>query len=290
MKTIAITSASSNLGKQLIPLLKDKGYTVWAITRTPLQSRANVNITEWLTNPEAHAKIQQADVVIHLAGEIFGRSWEDFYEPNVRTTEVVAASVGKKRNQKVIFLSYPGADQGSTNMFLRAKGLAEHLLSQTQTETTIFRFQFAVNPDHPSGFEEYLTFNGKEPIRIVGNGEQPLSLILQRDVLKFIMAAVESDKNGIYHISSPDQFTLKSYIETLNNGDAKVQKTPGWLARILSRFMADLSPVTVDLYLRPQVKVDPTQAVQDFGIVPEPVGPLYRRTPRSTATSMETAA
>jgi nucleoside-diphosphate-sugar epimerase len=200
MKTIAITSASSNLGKQLIPLLKDKGYTVWAITRKPLRSCADLNITDWLENPEAHTKIQRADVVIHLAGEIFGRQWNDFYQPNIKTTEIVAANIGKQRDQKVIFLSYPGADRNSSNMFLRAKGTAEHLLMQSQAEVTIFRFQFAVNPAQPSGFEEYLTYNGKEAVRIVGNGKQSLSTILQRDVLKFILAAIELNHNGIYYL------------------------------------------------------------------------------------------
>lgn len=279
MKTVAIASASSNLGRQLIPFLKEKNYTVWALTRKPFESQADLNIVNWLENPEAHSKIQRADVVINLAGEIFGKKWADFYQPNVRTTEVVSANIGKRRrDQRAIFLSYPGADQNSSNMFLRAKGIAESLLTQSQAKTIIFRFQFAIDPNNPSEFEKYLTYNGKEPIRIVGSGEQPFSVILQKDVLKFISAAIESDKSGIFHVSSPDKFTLTTYIQTLNNNpQVKIQRTPGWLAKVLSHFMSELSPTTVDLYLREQILIDSQKAINDFGVTPESVVPLYKR-------------
>lgn len=99
MKTVAVVSASSNLGKQLIPLLKDKGYTVWALTRKPFASKADLNLSNWLENVQAQSKIREADVVIHLAGEIFARKWEDFYEANVKTTKIVTANITKRRNQ-----------------------------------------------------------------------------------------------------------------------------------------------------------------------------------------------
>lgn len=278
MKTIAIASASSNLGKQLIPLLKEKGYTVWALTRQPLESQADLNIVNWLENDQAHCKIQQADVVIHLAGEIFGKTWDEFYLPNVKTTEIVTSNIGKKRSQRVIFLSYPGSDRNSSNLFLRAKGMAEGLLTQSQAQTTIFRFQFAVNPDNLTEFEKFLIYDGKEPIRIVGSGEQPFSVILQKDVLRFILAAIESDKGGVYQIGSNDKFTLQSYIQTLNNNaQVKIQKTPGWLAKILSHLLPDLSPTTVDLYLRNQVVIDAQKAIADFGVTPASVTPLYKK-------------
>lgn len=163
-------------------------------------------------------------------------------------------------------------------MFLKAKGMAESLFAQSQVKTTIFRFQLAVNPSSPSEFENYLTFNGKEPVKIIGNGEQPFFVILQQDILRFILAAIELEKSGIYNITSPDRFTLKTYIQTLNNNpQVKISTTPGWLAQILSRFIPDLSPTTVDLYLREQVIIDAKKAIDDFNVVPKVVTPLYNK-------------
>ena len=45
MKTVAIVSASSHFGRRLIPILKEKGYTVWTLTRKPLESSADENYT-----------------------------------------------------------------------------------------------------------------------------------------------------------------------------------------------------------------------------------------------------
>lgn len=261
--TVAVTGANSLIGQALVPVLIDNGYKVIALTRKEFTSQAQVHVFDWTNNSKAISALRQADSAVHLSGEIYGRSWETFYDANVRTTEIVTNAISNR--QQIIFLSYPGANPDSTNLFLQAKGKAEELIQAASDKPVIFRVQAIFHtPQKPGPFESYLTYNGKEPIRIIGDGQQPLHLVYYEDVVRGIVEAIQQVYSGVYDFFG-QVMTLNELAYVVNKKRRiKISYLPVWMAKLFSRFSSELSPVTVDLYARPPVLMNNANSLSTF--------------------------
>jgi hypothetical protein len=60
--------------------------------------------------------------------------------------------------------------------------------------------------------------------------------------------------------------------------DVSISHTPGWIARILGRFVPDLSPALVDLFLRQTQPGISTRAMEEFDLKLSPVTSVWRQT------------
>ncbi len=264
---VVITGGNSLVGQALIPALKQKGYFVTTLTRKSFSSKADENITDWMNSNKAKEAIKSADFVVHLTGEIFARTWDEFYQPNVKPTEVIAEQIKIGNVKKVVFLSYPGANPNSDNLFLKSKGQAEKILTDTSKDVVIFRVQAIMhNPNEKGPFEDYLTYKGTEPVRVIGNGKTPIHTIYQDDVITAILKSLEANNEGVYDLFN-EVIELNDLVKLINKGQAiKQANTPIFVARLFSMFSKNLSPTTVNLYSRKQVLMDNTKTVKDFGL------------------------
>lgn len=110
-------SANAHVGQSLIPVLKSNGYFVTALVRKFVELGADELITNWLESKAAFQKMKEADAIVHLSGEVFARTWQEYYDANVKTTELVAQALREGNAQKGVFISYPGAAPDSDNLF-----------------------------------------------------------------------------------------------------------------------------------------------------------------------------
>jgi nucleoside-diphosphate-sugar epimerase len=277
MPVIAVTSANSLVGQQLIPTLKQAGYTVVALTRQPFASAADQHITDWTNSPQARQVLETADAIVHLSGEIFARTRDEFYQANVRTTEIVAAALKTGRARQVIYISYPDADPDSTNLFLQAKGQAEKLLTDSGKTATIFRVQAILDgPARPGPFETFLTFDGKEPIRLIGSGQQPIHLVTRPDVVKAILAGLHWKLPGTFDLFS-EVLPLDELVQLINGQTTvKIARTPVPVAWLFSRISKGLSPTTVDLYARKPARMNSGRTRQTFGLTMTNIRDMFR--------------
>ena len=91
---VFLTGASGFVGKNLVPYLLDRGCRLTCLLRDPerlpekLRSRVTVVIGD-LTNlgPEVISVLANADAVVHLAGQLWGRTYDDFDRVNRQGTE-----------------------------------------------------------------------------------------------------------------------------------------------------------------------------------------------------------
>jgi NADH dehydrogenase len=126
--TVAVTGANSLTGKTLLQRLKGTNARVIALVRSPIELPAEQVISDWVSAPEAMQAMQNADIVVHLSGELFARGANPYYAANVQTAQAVAQALHQGHTKRVLFLSYVGADATSANLYLRTKGQAEQLL------------------------------------------------------------------------------------------------------------------------------------------------------------------
>lgn len=99
---IAITGASGQVGTLLRERLAD----------APNEFRALDQGDDWA------AAIRGAQAVVHLAGTLQPKGDNTYEAANVTTTETVASAASDAHVDRIVFLSYLGADPGSSNAYL----------------------------------------------------------------------------------------------------------------------------------------------------------------------------
>ncbi|NML39711.1 NAD-dependent epimerase/dehydratase family protein [Chitinophaga sp. G-6-1-13] len=276
---IVITSANCFTAGLLIPALKAKGYYTIGLIRNPQTIESDETITNWMNNDKAKRALQDADHIIHLSGEINSKKEAVYIQANKTSTQIVAeaASVGKAR--RLIFLSYPGADACSKNLYLRYKGEAEKILSAAGKEAVIFRCPIIIDsPDKPSRIDTlFISQNGKA-IPVIGDGRQMMQPVYRGDVVKMIVSALEHGDPGIYELSGPERLSLTGFVQLVNQNPAvKIRYTAPWLAKLLANFIKGLSTTFVDILLNHADSEFTPATYKKFGIQPTSLTTLWSR-------------
>lgn len=276
-RTVVVTGASGRVGSALLPRLQSLGAHTIALVRTagPTSSAGEV-VEQWMTNPAALDALRRADIVVHLAGELFARTVAVYHEAHVATTERILSGIRAASPPRLITLSYLGADPASPNAYLRTNGERDRLLQQHPAPAVIFRCPALINrPDDPGPFEQAITAPPNGPAQMLGDGRQRIQPIYRGDVVEAILAACTRGQPGVYDLAGPDEMSIDDLIRLINRTPAvPIRHVPGWLARVLSLVVPDLPPTYVDLALRDCVG-DPRRAIQTFGLTLTPLHTLW---------------
>lgn len=248
---VVITSANCFTAGLLIPRLKAKGYHTIGLIRKPGVLECDETIPDWMNSAAARRALTEADHIIHLSGEINSKKEAVYIESTVTTTKIVTDAARKGNARRIIFLSYPGADAGHKNLYLRYKGKAEDMLINLNRGAFIFRCPIIIDsPDKPSRIDTlFISQNGKA-VPLIGNGHQKMHPVYRGDVVDTIIGALERGSPGIYELSGSEEMTTNQFIRLVNQDPAvKISHTSAWLARLLGYFVKGLSPTFVDILL-----------------------------------------
>ena len=276
-KKVVITSANCVTARLLIPKLKAKGYYTIGLIRKPGDIETDVVITDWMNAEATKTALANADYIIHLSGEINAKKESAYIESNLATTKIVTGSLTKDKRQRIIFLSYPNAATQQKNLYLHYKGEAEKLLLAAGKEAVIFRCPMIIDsPDKPSRIDTlFISQNGKA-VPTIGNGRQKMHPVYRGDVVDAIVSSLETGRAGVYELSGSEEMTINGFIRLVNrNPTVKIAHTPAWLAKIISRFVAGLSPTFVDIMLHNTNSAFVAQTYREFGIQPTSITRLW---------------
>lgn len=250
---VAITGAEGHVGRNLQRRLADLDNPFWALDR----------------NDDWEPAIRDAKTVIHLAGTLQPQPPNNYQTANLGTVRRVVSVMPK--GQRLVFLSYVGADAQSNNAYLRAKGEAEQLIRESHIPAVIFRSTliYGTGDDIGPSFAAYRSGRGRA-ITVIGDGTQRVSPIHVDDVTEMLMAAGldRSTTPGTFDIGGPETFTLDQFVGLLNSDDVKLRHLPARLAPLLARVLPKLTPALVEVLLVDSVTgTDPEVTAASFGVV-----------------------
>ncbi|MBI2619226.1 MAG: NAD-dependent epimerase/dehydratase family protein [Ignavibacteriales bacterium] len=264
---IAVTGANGQVGRAVLERLQDFSVETIALTREPGNLPARRTLVCGLDSDRAFKAMHEADAVIHLAGTLNPRSSNTYYAANVATTVALADAARDSNIKRVVFLSYVGADECSSNEYLRTKAQAEQLLWSTGISTVVFRCTHIVGPpDTPGPTAHALLSHDGETISILGSGRQMVAPIFLGDVVSAILMAVDKGRGGLYELAGPERMNTDDLVRLLNRNErVAVRHLPERLARFLSIMHPGLPSPLVEVMVKPSVG-DPSAAVKEFGI------------------------
>jgi len=279
---IVITSANSATGSMLIPVLRAAGHYTIGLVRKPMEMPADEVIADWMHAPKAARALGEADVVVHLSGELNAKNAGAYEEANKTTATIVAKYTKAKR---IIYLSYPHASSGEKNHYLRTKGQAEEVLHRTGIPLVVFRCPVIIDaPDKASKIDVLFKVPKRRvpvlgwdwPVPVIGSGRQTMRPVYRRTVVEAIAAAVVGGRAGVYELSGVDEVTVDEFIRLANPSGVRLLHIPGWLARVLSRVLPELSFTFVDMMLHHTASVYDPETYREFGVEPVSVVGMWR--------------
>lgn len=239
---VAITGGDGHVGRRLQDRLAVLANPIRALSRSD----------DWTT------AIAQAAAVIHLAGTLQPKRPATYRAANVESVERMLEAVGKSAVQRIVFLSYVGADPESGNEYLRAKGEAERLIQRSDVPSAIIRSTFIYGDldDIGPSFVSYRSQAGGA-VSVLGDGTQKLAPIHVDDLTGMLIAAAldPSAATGIFEVSGPKVSTLDAFVQSINPAGVKIRHLPAPVARLLSHVTPQLTPALVDVLLRDSVAV-----------------------------------
>jgi nucleoside-diphosphate-sugar epimerase len=195
-----ITGATGQVGRATIDALVRRGIRPTALIRGTAQLEGCVTISDWLVSDRAVAAIERAPTVVHLAGTL-NPADRDYERSNILPTQRVASAVRPDRTRSLVFLSYVGASEQSSNRYLATKARAERLLRETGAPLTVIRCTHIIgSPSSPGPTAASLLAKGKNSVTVLGNGRQRVAPVYLGDVVAAIEAAIISGQAGTFDL------------------------------------------------------------------------------------------
>lgn len=227
-KKICLTGAAGFLGRHLLPMLVDAGAEVTCLIRSSgitFTGNARIERGDCETGAGLRETLAGQDILVHMAGLLFGTSWQDYLRANGRSARNIVrclADLGEQGPKKIVFVSSlaaagpcaapPGLDGDCVPDPVSAYGwsklLAEDILATAGRILTILRPPII----YGSGDRGLLPL-----FRIAGLGigispglarEFPVSIIHADDAARAIVLAAASAEGGIYHLSDGQIHTM----------------------------------------------------------------------------------
>ena len=249
MKTVLITGGTGLVGRRLTELLIEKGYRVlWLSRERNLYADIPTYRWDYRNNEMDNEALEQADVIIHLAGSNLGEGrWTEekkrqIVESRVRTAELMLDRLKLAGSMPELFISAsatgyygPGVRE---RIFTEEDVLSENdFLSTTCRKwedaacsfnelpgirTVVLRTGFILSRDSEAFKKMVLPtrFGVGSPL---GSGRQYLSWIHLDDICRLYIKAIEdSTMQGVYNAVAPEYITNAGFMRTL----ARVMKKP----------------------------------------------------------------
>jgi len=265
--TAVITGADGQVGRALLQSLQRTQVQTIALTRKTAELPASRLVSGPLDAASAVAAIKEADYVVHLAGVLRPVGKNSYQAANVETAEAVASAVKDGKAKHVLFLSYVGASEGSKNLYLRTKAMAERILAASGKEVVVFRCSHIIgSPDAPGPTALAMLAKPGKGVTVLGNGRQVVAPVYLGDVVSALLSAMRGGSPGIYDLTGPEQISLDDLVRLLNrNPQIPITHIPDWMARLIGVFVPALPSPMVDVLLHDSVG-DPSRAVAIFGL------------------------
>ena len=224
------------------------------------------------------AAFGDAVVVVHLAGTLRPKRPYTYVQANVRTVERTVAALEGSSVERIVFLSYVGAERNSPNAYLRAKAEAEDLLHRCGRDSVLFRCTHIFGPpEDPGPTVSAMLAGDGGTVWMLGNGTQRVAPVFRDDVVEAIVAALDPrTSHGRFDLPGPDEMTMNEFVGIVNREQVRTKHLPAPLARTLGYALPGLTPALVDIMLADSLG-DQARVVRAYGFERRRAGDIYLR-------------
>jgi len=250
---VLVVGGTGFIGTSLCAELKDRGHDVTAMSRNPGGgdlpggvNKAMGDVTEYGSIGEA---FEGMDAVYNLVAlsPLFKPSGGDRMHDRIHRqgTENVVRAAAEHDVDRLVQMSALGADPDGATAYIRSKGQAEGIVTDSDLEYTIFRPSVVFGDGG-----EFVSFTKLLAPPYVsalpGGGKTRFQPIWVGDLVPMLADAVESEEHAgeTYEIGGPDKLTLAEIARLIHRSDGRsttVVPVPMALAK-LGLSIGDLIP------------------------------------------------
>lgn len=257
-----LTGGTGFIGKHLADKLNSSGHMLTIVTRSKKENTNKTNYISWEEQEKLKEAINQADIVINLAGEsVAKKRWSKEQKDLLRqsrivTTQLIVNAINSSPNKpkKLINASAVGiygnrmeekiVENSSTGDDFLANICKEWEGEALKAKTNVVILRIGIVLGAGGGALEKML----PPFKMfiggpLGTGGQFMPWISLEDVIGLILFAAQNDKVvGVINATSPNPVTNKEFSKTLGNvlHRPSCMLAPAFALRILLGEMSDL--------------------------------------------------
>jgi NADH dehydrogenase len=250
---VLVVGGTGFIGTSLCAELKERGHTVTAMSRNPGGGNLPGGVTKAMGDVTEYGSISEAfegmDAVYNLVAlsPLFKPSGGDRMHDRIHRqgTENVVRAAEEHGVDRFVQMSALGADPDGATAYIRSKGRAEGIVTDSDLEYTIFRPSVVFGDGG-----EFVSFTKLLAPPYVsalpGGGRTRFQPIWVGDLVPMLADAIESDEHvgETYEIGGPDKLTLAEIARLIHRSDGRsttVVPVPMGLAK-LGLSIGDLIP------------------------------------------------
>jgi uncharacterized protein YbjT (DUF2867 family) len=233
---ILITGGTGFIGKHLVRMLVESGYSVRVLIRPSQKSPAmpfGVPVEAAVTSLGDARGLRAAMVgvktVYHLAGVERRGAYANLMAVDIMGTRAVVNAAADAGVTRLVYVSHLGADRASAYPVLKAKAIAEDDIRKSGVDFTVIRSSivYGENDGFSTGLAQLIS-TIPFVLPIPGDGKTLLQPLWVEDLVTALVWALENKttRNEIYEVGGPEALSL-AQIVTL------VMETIGVRRRIL---------------------------------------------------------
>lgn len=267
---IAITGANSSVGSILLRHLAARGdiqavacvRSARAMATLPASPSISARAIDYADRDGLVATLRGADCVVHLAGILVESPRSSYQTANVDATRAVVDACRKAGVRRIVLVSVLGADPTSPNRYLRSKGRAERIVSESGLSGAIIRTGILLGPGM-AGARAVVHAASQPAVTLLGGGRHSIRPLDVDDLSRAILRCCEGSGLGVavYELVGPEPAAYRDVVAraaALMDRHVSIRSMPVWLARLgaaLSgwRRQGGMTPTVIDVITSSEV-------------------------------------
>src|SRR5665213_2397287 len=145
-RRVVVTGAAGVVGSHACRALAASGWSVLALVRNAEKAaerlahlHVDIRVGDLLDPAYLRSSIDGASAIVHLAAVAIERNGDTYNSVNVGTTRAVIDAARAANVSRLIYTSQNGSDSASPFRFLRSKGVAQDLVTDSGLDWTVLR-------------------------------------------------------------------------------------------------------------------------------------------------------
>ncbi len=224
-KPVVVTGASGFVGTRLCTRLVQDGWKVRALVRNTSKAaqrlghlKIEMRVGDVRDADTVRAAMRGAGSVVHLAAIALEKPGQSYASVNTEATRIMLDSAKAESVERFVHMSQNGSDSSSPYSFLRSKGIAQDLVTESSSRWTVLRPSVIFGPE-----DEFVNVLARlvrlSPMvfPLPGGGVALFQPIAVGDVVRAIVKVLDDDStvHHSYSLGGPMPLSLRQMTERI---------------------------------------------------------------------------